>query len=199
MILVRATLVSLVLFAHGLPGMIELNPDPHLQRELDPKDQLLLLDPSTSSVSYGASVSGTSTPTAISSISWLRKLDHRDRETPSRTYTAQEPCVLTFQSLRPLSHGPCRKFQPETPIDVSRAAQIRMIEASFSALESSDLAALKHPNKPHLTAMDSHDLLPDADIWANAYDLFRFSERPGDRPRPPEVCFYLFVRVQSSI
>ena len=25
-------------------------------------------------------------------------------------------------------------------------------------------------------------MLPDAEIWANAYDLFRFSERPGERP-----------------
>ena len=40
--------------------------------------------------------------------------------------------------------------------------------------------------KPHLTAVDSYEVLPDADIWANAYDLFRFSERPGERPA--EVC-----------
>jgi len=31
-------------------------------------------------------------------------------------------------------------------------------------------------------AVESYPLLPDADIWANQYDLFRFSERPGDRP-----------------
>jgi RNA polymerase II-associated factor 1 len=25
-------------------------------------------------------------------------------------------------------------------------------------------------------------VLPDAEIWPNQYDLFRFSERPGERP-----------------
>jgi len=29
--------------------------------------------------------------------------------------------------------------------------------------------------------VDSYEVFPDADIWANAYDLFRFSERPGER------------------
>lgn len=71
-------------------------------------------------------------------------------------------------------------------VDVSRSAQIRDIEASFKATESVDLSKLRHPNKPDVTAVDSYDIFPDADIWANAYDLFRFSERPGERP--PEVC-----------
>lgn len=35
-------------------------------------------------------------------------------------------------------------------------------------------------------AVESYEILPDADTWANAYDLFKFSERPGDRN--PEVC-----------
>lgn len=30
--------------------------------------------------------------------------------------------------------------------------------------------------------MDSYEIFPDSDTWANAYDLFRFSERPGERP-----------------
>ena len=72
-------------------------------------------------------------------------------------------------------------------IDVSREAQLRDIEASFAAVENSELSALRHPTRPELTAVEAFEIFPDADIWANAYDLFRFSERPGDRP--PEVCF----------
>jgi RNA polymerase II-associated factor 1 len=49
------------------------------------------------------------------------------------------------------------------------------VEAEF------DLSAMRHPNKPDVTAVDSYEVFPDADIWANAYDLFRFSERPGER------------------
>lgn len=81
-----------------------------------------------------------------------------------------------------------RKPVTDTPIDVSRSAQIRDIEASFAAAtDDFDLATLKHPNKPGVTAVESYEVLPDANIWANAYDLFRFSERPGDKPRPPDV------------
>lgn len=80
------------------------------------------------------------------------------------------------------------------PIDVSRSAQIHDIDASFGAANDAfDLAALRHPNKPNVTAIGSYEILPDANIWANAYDLFRFSERPGDKPRPPDVRFLSFV------
>lgn len=67
-------------------------------------------------------------------------------------------------------------------IDVSHEAQLRTIEAGFAACASLDLATLSHPNKIGVTAVESYEVLPDAEIWANAYDLFRFSERPGERP-----------------
>ena len=66
-----------------------------------------------------------------------------------------------------LSHSVCRAVS-EAVIDVSRAAQIRDIEASFASLEDFDLATLKHPNKRNVTAVESYEVLPDADIWANA-------------------------------
>jgi RNA polymerase II-associated factor 1 len=69
---------------------------------------------------------------------------------------------------------------------VSHAAQIESIETSFrEPLTEADLVKLRHPTKSHLRALDSHEVLPDTRIWANAYDLVKFSERPGDRP--PEV------------
>ncbi|KAL0945164.1 hypothetical protein HGRIS_004315 [Hohenbuehelia grisea] len=43
-------------------------------------------------------------------------------------------------------------------------------------------SSLKHPNKPGVTAVELYEIFSDADIWANACDLFRFSERPGDHP-----------------
>jgi RNA polymerase II-associated factor 1 len=76
-----------------------------------------------------------------------------------------------------------RKAVQSTPIDISRSAQLRDIEASFvAANDKFDLSALRHPNKPDVTAEDSYPILPDPEIWPNQYDLFRFSERPGDRP-----------------
>ena len=80
-------------------------------------------------------------------------------------------------------------------IDVSRDAQLRDIEASFAACNDSfDLSALHHPTKPGVTAVESYEVLPDADIWANQYDLFKFSERPGERL--VDVCFIvLFAKL----
>lgn len=51
-----------------------------------------------------------------------------------------------------------------------------------------DLKSLRHPNKPNVIALESYEIFPDANIWANAYDLFRFSERPGERN--VEVCYF---------
>lgn len=83
------------------------------------------------------------------------------------------PKVLWLHDRKPLD---------DITIDVSRAAQIKDIEATFpSANENFDLSLLKHPNKPDVTAVESYEILPDSEIWANAYDLFKFSERPGER------------------
>ena len=71
-------------------------------------------------------------------------------------------------------------------VDVSREAQLASIESSFGAARGADeLGVLRHPTKPRLRAVATYEVLPDADVWANAYDLFRFSERPGERG--PEV------------
>ncbi|PCH44148.1 hypothetical protein WOLCODRAFT_90676 [Wolfiporia cocos MD-104 SS10] len=151
----------------------ELNPSADALPDLDPKDQFLLEDPSTSGpyTSNGYGASGTSTPSAstpIPHVPWLRKTEYLSREGITRSTLSQES----------------KHNMPQT-IDISRAAQIRDIEASFGATENFDLTGLKHPNKPNVTALESYEILPDAEIWANAYDLFRFSERPGERP--PEV------------
>lgn len=76
----------------------------------------------------------------------------------------------------------CSKHPQSAEIDVSRNAQLRDIEASFAACnENFSLSTLTHPNKPNVTAVESYEILPDVDIWPNQYDLFRFSERPGER------------------
>ena len=40
---------------------------------------------------------------------------------------------------------------------------------------------LRPPTKPGVTAVESYEVLTDAEIRANQYDLFKFSERPGER------------------
>lgn len=143
-----------------------LNPDPLNLPKLDPKDAFLLSDPSSSTgitANVGTS-SGTSTP--LAHVPWLRKTEYISREGVMRSSSSQD--MKAIQSA---------------PIDISRSAQLRDIEASFAASNDTfDLSTLKHPNKPDVTAVESYPILPDADIWPNQYDLFRFSERPGDRP-----------------
>lgn len=92
-------------------------------------------------------------------------------------------CIIIFHSLH-LTFFPYIFSKPveEIAIDVSRGAQIRDIEATFAEADDSfDLTTIKHPHKPRITAVASYDILPDSEIWANAYDLFKFSERPGER------------------
>ncbi|EAU90178.2 hypothetical protein CC1G_05716 [Coprinopsis cinerea okayama7 len=145
-----------------------LNPDPNNLPRLDPKDAFMLGDPSSSTGMYPTS--GPIGPTPIApmpaSVPWLRKTEYLSRESGQRGTTTQEPKVATT-----------------TVVDVSRNAQLATIEASFKACNDDfDLENLRHPNNPNLTAVESYPILPDADIWANQYDLFRFSERPGERP-----------------
>ena len=83
-------------------------------------------------------------------------------------------------------------------MDVSREAQLASIESSFAAARGADeLGALRHPTKPRLRAVATYEVLPDADVWANAYDLFRFSERPGERG--PEVRHHGLLRLYLFI
>jgi RNA polymerase II-associated factor 1 len=78
---------------------------------------------------------------------------------------------------------PCRKTAEEPMPDVSHPAQIVDITASFpSTSEPINLKDLRHPNKPDLRAVESYEILPDSGIWANDFDLVKFSERPGERP-----------------
>lgn len=68
-------------------------------------------------------------------------------------------------------------------VDISPEAQIANIEKSFAKLNNDfDLSKVKHPTKPNLKPIDSWEIFPDPDVWANAYDVFKFSERPGERP-----------------
>lgn len=81
-----------------------------------------------------------------------------------------------------------RKNLAENSVDISRPAQIRDIEAAFDACATNfDLNALKHPIKPNVTAVESYEIFPNVEIWANTYDLFKFSERPGERPSDVRV------------
>ncbi|KAG8895557.1 hypothetical protein FRB99_000464 [Tulasnella sp. 403] len=67
--------------------------------------------------------------------------------------------------------------------DGSTDAQILSIEDTFPVnSEPIDLTTITHPTKPDVTAIEAFEFLPDTDLWANTYDVFRFAERPGERP-----------------
>lgn len=166
-----------------------LNPSIHDLPILDPKDADLLLDPASSSGQYANGPSGTNGPaTPLAHVPWLRKTEYISREGVMRSSNHEPYVPLFYTVLSPFKIY--RKHVMSAPIDVSRAAQLRDIEASFAACnENFSLASIRHPNKPGVTAIDSYEVLPDADVWPNQYDLFRFSERPGERP--VDVCFLL--------
>ncbi|KAF7309966.1 hypothetical protein MIND_00369300 [Mycena indigotica] len=142
----------------------ELNPDPNNLQILDPEDAALLeeLAPSTS---YSNGQPSNGAPPLPAHVPWLRKTEYISREGIQRS--------TSIPDLK----------SAVVDIDVSREAQLRDIEASFAACnENFDLQELHHPNKPGVHAVESYEILPDSEIWPNQYDLFRFAERPGDRP-----------------
>lgn len=140
-------------------------------------------------------------------VPWLRKTEYISREGVQRGSGVQEPYVTNifvckFYWCAESINRRYRKLTPQAHIDISRTAQLSTIESSFAANNPSsstvaslssaaefDLKSLRHPNKPNIAAVDSYEIFPDADVWANAYDLFRFSERPGERS--VEVCIPL--------
>jgi hypothetical protein len=124
---------------------------------------------------------------------------HHAPQPPTCSFSHSSPPTHTFQLkfaflfFLPISFKKlfflvrCRS-QNDT-VDISRDAQLVSIESSFAAGRSAEhLDSLRHPTKPRLRAVATYEVLPDADVWANAYDLFRFSERPGERG--PEVRFF---------
>ncbi|KAL0566312.1 hypothetical protein V5O48_015707 [Marasmius crinis-equi] len=143
-----------------------LNPDINNLPKLDPRDEFLAYDQAGPSGSFTNGHSGTGVPTAapaLGSVPWLRKTEYTS-DRAQRSAVAEPKHVML------------------APIDISREAQLRDIETSF--VENNDnfsLETLRHPNKPNVVAEESFEILPDSDIWANQYDLFRFSERPGER------------------
>jgi hypothetical protein len=111
---------------------------------------------------------------------------HIEVQTPSRkfAFALRGRCHVLMIDSR-------KSFMPEI-IDISRAAQIRDIEASFAACNDDfSLEGLQHPNKPNVTAVETYEVLPDVDIWSNQYDLFKFSEKPGERA--PDVSLHSFL------
>ena len=163
-----------------------LNPDPKNLPKLDPKDQLLLGDSTGSSLFVNSSTAGSSTPHAVPTVTWLRKTEYiTSKEGGTRSSSSQDQCVslIVVCEMDDRSFSYRAKNLADASVDVSRSAQLRDIDASFEACNTHfDPGSLKHPNKPDVTAVGSYEIFPNVDIWANTYDLFKFSERPGERP-----------------
>ncbi|TFK39891.1 RNA polymerase II-associated protein [Crucibulum laeve] len=141
-----------------------LNPDPSNLPKLDPKDAFLLADPVVSVGGFTHGQAGPSNgPAPAPHVLWLRRTEYISSRDEKRGAISEPKHVIQ-------------------EIDVSRNAQLRDIETSFKACNDDfDVSTIRHPNKPNVTAVESFPVLPDSEIWANQYDLFRFSERPGER------------------
>lgn len=73
------------------------------------------------------------------------------------------------------------------PVVQTAEERLNAILNTFPALDI-PLSDLKHPTKPHLQAVESFDILPDEDLWANQYALFRFADNPNERLQGVSLC-----------
>lgn len=77
---------------------LELNPDPLNPPKLDPKDQLLLVDPTSITSSYASTGgAGTSTPAPMPNVTWLRKTEYITREGINRSSSNVESYVAVIR------------------------------------------------------------------------------------------------------
>jgi RNA polymerase II-associated factor 1 len=66
-------------------------------------------------------------------------------------------------------------------VEISCEAQLASIESSRAAPQSAEQPSLlRHPTKSRLRAVATYEVIPDADVWANVYILFQFSEWLGE-------------------
>ncbi|GAA6028574.1 hypothetical protein JCM8097_007289 [Rhodosporidiobolus ruineniae] len=147
------------------------NPTP---AQIDDDDLFLLEDPTPRDAS-GPSSATPGTPkrgnvTDVSKkvdVSWLRRTEYLSSEAGQ---------------LKPLQalNGTPKRHQLDDYDPHDREARARVISSTFAAAHT-PLSELRHPTKPHVTAVEAYDVLPDSDLWANEYDLVRFNEDPAEK------------------
>ncbi|GAA5966641.1 hypothetical protein JCM8115_000234 [Rhodotorula mucilaginosa] len=157
------------------------------------EDAFLLEDPTAAATSAAAG-SGPGTPGRANvvdvskkvDVSWLRKTEYLSSEAGNMRHALQN------------LNGNAKPAPAELdPLD--RDGRAAAIAATFDAAHI-PLSELRHPTKRDVTAVESFDLLPDDDLWANEYDLVRFGEDPssiatnepprlGPDPRLPRAIF----------
>ncbi|GAA5987564.1 hypothetical protein JCM10908_002010 [Rhodotorula pacifica] len=160
------------------------------------EDAFLFEDPDTRATAgpSGAPGSGPGTPgranvTDVSKkvdVSWLRKTEYLSSEAGNMRHA--------LQALNGNAKPAAAELDP-----LDRDGRAAAISATFDAAHI-PLSELRHPTKRGVTAVESFDLLPDDDLWANEYDLVRFGEDPssvapnepprlGADPRLPRAIF----------
>ncbi|KZP01773.1 hypothetical protein CALVIDRAFT_594456 [Calocera viscosa TUFC12733] len=137
--------------------------NPSSEPPMDPRDAFLFehIVPSSSTTPGG--------PSSLPNVSWLRKTEYISKEAVNR---------VSSLSLASESKA------ASAPVDVSQERQLQMVQESFRAAArptQEDLAALRHPNKPGVRALEALEILPDERTWPTKIDVYRFSERPGER------------------
>ncbi|KAF8498260.1 hypothetical protein F5888DRAFT_1803173 [Russula emetica] len=173
-----------------------LDPDPRNPPALDLKDQALLLNPGSSAPDYGwmtprsrSSRPGTSTLPVSANV--LRKTEYisPDSSAPLPRPAAADMFVISSHDCDffPL-HILAERTSGTRQWTYRGEAQLASTENSFAAaLSAEKLSSLWHLTKPRLRPVATYKVFPDAGECANVYDLFWFSERPGERG--PEARF----------
>lgn len=163
------------------------------------EDDKFLMEDAVSRPAPGAAAAGADTPgranvTDVSKkvdVSWLRKTEYLSSEAGgsrqalgqlngcvSRSGPTVPDCYIRADLRSGEYSTPKREQAALNPLD--RDGRAAAISATFDAAHT-PLSELRHPTKKHLTAVESFDLLPDADLWANEFDLVRFGEDPSSQ------------------
>lgn len=142
---------------------LQLNPDPENLPPIDPKDEFML---EGFTMQAGPTRPGGHTSSQPLQVSWLRRTEY-----------------VTAKDSSPRMTMLSKRGAEEANVDISREAQIRDVEATFPpSYHGIDITEIRHPARPARRAVEVFEVLPDPETFATATDIFRFPERPGERP-----------------
>ena len=145
--------------AQGEKG--SLNTDPN---QLDPEDRALLMNP------LDVKDSKTSRPRPI--VPWLRRTEYISSDSKQYGRLADNS-VETKMGISIMKDDKLKTIMSQTIQD-----RIEAIEESFVKAAKVNLATLKHPSDPNLTAMEMVPIFPDFEFWPNEYTLASYDEDP---------------------
>lgn len=175
----------------------DLNPSDFVSESSMHPDDLLLLDPPSSTNQLAASASngtlGVGPASQMVTAGSLKQNYHKPEVSWLRT-TTYATKDSTAGIKRGAGSGRATMVKDEIEVDASMQAQVQTIERTFwhhdqysfqpergDEKEEDAMARIKHPRKKDVHAVEVYDVLPDDEMWGHNLVRVDYPERPAGK------------------